>query len=167
MAMSCRVISASMRIRVYPPSRNRMQKSSSSATNAWVEAADLPAGVDADHHVAVREVDLADRQVPLDVGQAVVDRPLGIPLATTSGDQGDVGMLLEVTSATVQPAVDHLAVAVDEHDEADVRGDLEQPLETLVARRGRAVDRVRSTLTTSTPRDRASSTLPSVELPST
>ena len=133
-----------------------------------VEPADLPEGVDADHHVAVRQVDLADRQVPLDVRQAVVDRPLGIPLAAAAGDERDAGMLLEVPSAPVQPAVDHLAIGVDEHARSGRRG---RPARAARSPRSapwpRSSTCVGSSLTTSTPSDRASSALPSVELPLT
>ena len=90
-----------------------------------------------DHRVAAAGVGLADRRVPLEVGQAVVDRLVAVPLAAAAGDDGDVRPSREGRDGPLQPAGRHLAVAVDELDQRDLRGDVLQPLEAGVARPGR------------------------------
>ena len=104
-----------------------------------VEAADLTEGLDADHDVAVRAVHLARRHVPFEIGQLLVGRGLGEPLAAAAGDEGHVGALLEDAQRPIQPALDQLAIAVHELDVADLRVDPAESLEAGVAAVGRAV----------------------------
>ena len=102
----------------------------------WIVAADTTERLGEDHGVAAARFDLSDRDVPLEIGHAVVDRLIAIALAAPAEDHGDVGPLFQHRHGAVQPARHHLAVAVDNLDVFDARGDLLQPLEAGISRAG-------------------------------
>ena len=97
----------------------------------------------------------------------VVNGLLGISLPAPSADDRHVGLLIEHATGLFEPVADHFTIAVDELHEAYVRIDTHQPVEPLIAQCAAENGRERSSSTTSTPRPRASSMLPSVEPEST
>ena len=152
-----------------PPSSTKAQAELSvlADLHGGVESADRAERIRADHRIPVCAVDLADWKVPVDVCQAVVDRSLRESLATAAGDECKVRALLQHRLTLLDPAVDHLAIAVQELDEPEFRIELTKPVKAGVLRGGGAVaprgilfDDVGS----QSPRKAA---LPSVELPST
>ena len=95
--------------------------------------ADLPEGIATSQDVAAAVFGFANRRVPLEVSQAIVDRLLGVALAATSGDGGDIVALFEYPLAVIHPAFGDLAVTVDELDEPIGRIDLLQASKPFVA----------------------------------
>src|SRR5439155_22372368 len=98
-----------------------------------IEAADLLECLLAHHRDAAAGSDLADRPIPLDVADPVVDRRLGRALAQAAGDGCRAWILSQLPHRSGDPALADLAVAIDELDELDGGIELEQPPCPLVA----------------------------------
>src|SRR5262249_7313014 len=94
-------------------------------------------GPGADQSDAAARLDLADRCIHLEVGQAVVDRLVAMALADPPGDDGDVRPLRGHLAGAPQPAGAHPAIAVYDLAQLDPRVHLPEPLEAGVARPGR------------------------------
>ena len=97
-----------------------------------VVATDPADRLDAHHGIAAASLGLSDRRVPLQVGEAVIDRAGGRSLPAPSANDSDVAILLQQPASTFQPALSHLAIAVHELDELHRGICLAESFESLV-----------------------------------
>src|ERR1017187_4384361 len=72
-----------------------------SGDNQRVIAIDAAESLHTDHGIATASLNLTDRQIPLEVGESVVDRLVGVTLAATSENDGNIGPLVESTTGAV------------------------------------------------------------------
>ena len=139
----------------------------------WVIPADGPECLGPDHRVPPARQNLTvarprlGRRIPLHVGHAVVDRLIAVSLVATPEDDRGLWTTLKRGAGLGKPAIDDLAVTVEELDETHLRIDLRQPLETRVPGCAAVKGDDTSSSTTSTSRARAIAMLSSVDPEST
>ena len=87
-----------------------------SSNNRRVVAIDAAERLHTDHGITAACLDLANWQIPLEIGQPVVDRLVRIELAATPKDDRNVRSLVKNATSSVQPPLYNFAITVYELD---------------------------------------------------
>jgi hypothetical protein len=114
----------------------RLSALSSPAKQVFLEAAELREHIGAHHRESAERCNAARRHPPGDVEHTVVDRSFGEALLQLTAHAGHLGMTREKRFRRLEPAVDDLAVSVDELHERETGRDGAQPSEPGIARSG-------------------------------
>jgi hypothetical protein len=85
------------------------------------------------HGVTAACFGLSSRAVPLEIGEIVIDRTSRKTLPPSSTNDSDIVVFFEHFACTLEPTLNHLAIAVDELDESYCRIDLAKSFEALVS----------------------------------
>ena len=96
--------------------------------------ADRAQGCRAEQRDAAARRRIADRDVPFDIAQRVVRRPIRAPLAQSAEDRGKVRVACNRALRTREPSPIDLAIAIDGLDIGEVRVVGEQGIDAGVAR---------------------------------
>jgi colanic acid/amylovoran biosynthesis glycosyltransferase len=94
-------------------------------------------GGDAHEGVAAAGIRVAHGRVPLHVAEAVVDRRLGVALATPATHDGELRIGEELSLGRLQPAIRDDAIAVDELDQLQLGRGVAKSREPAVSGAGR------------------------------